>query len=110
MRNAEEAEEVASILMDLLDSFTSCTDGESRFCEAGTNTDLSFFTYLNRQVQELDIYKRGLAMPAGCDALQNVDAQNACFQELVSHYMSVQCIRASVGFGISFIMVESPVQ
>ena len=44
-RNAEEAEEVASILMDLSDSFASRTDGEPHFCEAGTNTDLSFFTY-----------------------------------------------------------------
>ena len=67
-RNAEEAEEPASILMDLSDSFASRTDSESRFCEAGTNTDLSFFTYLDRQVQKVDIYKRGLAMPAECDA------------------------------------------
>ena len=58
-RNAGEAEEAASILMDLSDSFASRTDGEPRFCEAGTNTDLSFFTYLDRQVQELIIYKRG---------------------------------------------------
>ena len=58
-QNAEEAEETASILMDVLDSFASRTDGESHFCEAGTNTDLSFFTYLDRQVQELVIYKRG---------------------------------------------------
>ena len=45
-RNAEEAEEAASILMDLSDSFASRTDRESRFCEAGTNTDLSFFALL----------------------------------------------------------------
>ena len=55
--NTEEGEEPANILIDLLDSFASRTDSESRFCEAGTNTDLSFFTYLDRQVQELVIYK-----------------------------------------------------
>ena len=37
-QNAEEAEEVASILMDLTDSFTRCTDRELCFCEAGMNT------------------------------------------------------------------------
>ena len=45
-RNAEEAEEAASILMDLSDSFASRTDRKSHFCEAGTNTDLSFFALL----------------------------------------------------------------
>ena len=49
-------------------------------------------------------------MPTECDALQDVDPQSACFQELVSQYMPAQCIPASVSFGISFIMVESPVQ
>ena len=36
-QNAEEAKEAASILMDLTESFTMCTDRESRFCEAGMN-------------------------------------------------------------------------
>ena len=49
-------------------------------------------------------------MPAECDALQDVDPQPACFLQLVSQYMSAQCIPASVIFGISFIMDESPVQ
>ena len=52
--NAEEAEEPASILTDLSDSFALHTDGKSRF----------FFTYLDRQVQELVIYKQGWAMHA----------------------------------------------
>ena len=36
-QNAEEAEEVASILIDLSDSFALRTDRKLRFCEAGTN-------------------------------------------------------------------------
>ena len=75
--NAEEAEELASILIDLSDSFALHTDGESRFCEAGMNTDLSFFTYLDRQIQELVIYKRGWAMCVMY--FQDVDPQSACF-------------------------------
>ena len=34
-------------------------------------------------------------MPAECDALQDVNPQTACFQELVMQYMSAQCIPAS---------------
>ena len=33
-------------------------------------------------------------MPAECDALQDVDPRSACFQELVSQYMSAKCVPA----------------
>lgn len=42
--NTEEAQEAASILMDLSDSFTSANTHKSHYSEAGTTTDLSFFT------------------------------------------------------------------
>ena len=61
---------------------------------------------MDRQVQELVIYKRGSAVPAECDALQDVDPQSAYFQELVSQYMSAQCISATVGAYIESITRE----
>ena len=63
---------------------------------------------MDRQVQELDIYKRGSAVPAECDALQDVDPQCAYFQELVSQYMSAQsiCTSATVGAYIESITRE----
>ena len=63
-------------------------------------------TAMDRQVQELVIYKRGSAVPAECDALQDVDPQSAYFQELVSQYMLAQHIPATVGAYIESITRE----
>ena len=63
-------------------------------------------TATDRQVQELVIYKRGSAMPAECNALQDVDPQSAYFQELVSQYMLAQRVSATVGAYIGSITRE----
>ena len=63
-------------------------------------------TAMDRQVQELVIYKQGSAVPTECDALQDVDLQSAHFQELVSQYMSAQHIPATVGAYTDSITTE----
>ena len=65
-RNAEEAEEPASILMDLSDSFASLLIANHvSVKQVRTQTCPSF---LDRHVREVDVNKRGSAMPAECDA------------------------------------------
>ena len=63
-------------------------------------------TAMDRQMQELIVYKRGSPVPSKCDALRGIDPQSAYCQELVSHCASAKRISATLGTYIESIRRE----